>query len=233
MKNKILILNGNMYDNAVANLGKMVYTVKAFLDTPEEFKLVLFTGGEDVSPQMYGHTSPQHRCMHNLKRDLQELEVFQLAKKHRIKMTGICRGSQFLNVMNGGWLMHHINRHSGETHDMTTATGETFKVTSTHHQMCVPAATGSVIGWSTSRRSDIYIGNADLPCVYTGPETEAIWYPETLCAAVQYHPEYMPEDSNGYLWYHTLVTDLLCMSAAEFTEKYVNAQTKSALTANV
>lgn len=53
--------------------------------------LVVFTGGEDVSPDMYGEPhNPTTGC--NLQRDRYEQLEFNEALQRKIPMIGICRG---------------------------------------------------------------------------------------------------------------------------------------------
>ena len=224
----VLVVHADDYYNKLAaNFGEVTNDVGFFSKNTDKFKLVMFTGGEDVCPAFYNHSSPKKYCGYNIGRDLAEKEVFITALEYNIPMTGICRGSQFLNVMSGGWLMHHITNH-GFTHEMTTLLGETFQVTSTHHQMCVPSTDGFIIGFAAEKRSKIYIGDSDLPVDYTGPETEAIYYPNNQIFAVQYHPEYMNENSAAYLWYKNGVQDLLTLSEAAFKVKYGISKSLSA-----
>ena len=101
--------------------------------------LIQFTGGSDISPILYGQQ------MHPLTsafimRDRREQYIFNVAKKHKIPMAGICRGGQFLNVMNGGSMWQHCDGHALSTsHKAVDAmSGEAFDVTSTHHQIMEP-----------------------------------------------------------------------------------------------
>src|SRR5438309_1359385 len=80
------------------------------------------------------------------------MDMYQSITFHRAKMigkpmAGICRGSQFLNVMAGGRLCQHLDGH-GSWHDMETSDGRSFEVSSTHHQMMLPPEGAKVIGWS-------------------------------------------------------------------------------------
>ena len=128
--------------------------------------------------------------------------------------------SSSMNVLSGGTLMHHIENHN-ISHTMTCGSDEKpFKVTSSHHQMCVPSPEGIVLGWSTESRSSIYLGDEDKQEDYQGKEVEAICYPKNSIFAVQYHPEWMSEESEAYLWYHEAVQDLLSMRIDEFVRKY-------------
>ena len=220
--NKILILNGNSYGRAVEGLGELCFNKEEFFRSPHKFKLVMFTGGEDIAPALYGHTSPKNLCYYNSRRDIEETEVFSLALQRGIKMTGICRGSQLLNVLSGGVMMHDITKH-GSYHDMVCGdSGEIALVSSTHHQMSIPSEDGFVVGWSHERRSTAYIGDKDEEIHYDGPEVEAICYPNNGIFAVQYHPEYMDRDSEGYRWYYNGVKDLMEMKTKDFVSKYTD-----------
>lgn len=221
MTKKVLVVNGNgSYRNLATLFGEVHVNVNSFLKEPETYELVMFTGGEDVCPQFYGHSSPKGFCHYNIGRDLIEESVFITALEHNIAMTGICRGSQFLNALCGGWLMHHITGHGGD-HEMETITGHKFNVTSTHHQMCVPSTDGFVLGWSKNQRSKFYFGDKDEAIEYDGPEVEAIYYPKKRVFAVQYHPEYMSKESDAYRWYKNGVVDLLKLTDFEFKNKYI------------
>jgi len=220
MSNKILVVNGTSYANAVEGLGDITFSIEDFLTNPENYKLVLFTGGEDVSPELYGDTSPKNMCFNNPLRDEIEVAIFAVAKENDIPMTGICRGSQFLNVMCGGTLMHDISGHTSSHLMAANTTNEVFNVTSTHHQMCLPGKNGYVVGWSPVKLSTRYVGKADKLVDYQKPEVEAIAYPNNKVFAVQYHPEYMNPESEGYKWFWNGVKDLLELSAEEFTNKY-------------
>lgn len=59
-------------------------------DKLEEADVVLFTGGEDVSPSMYG--CKKHRTTYNnLKRDKKEKHIFEKVKPNQVCL-GLCRG---------------------------------------------------------------------------------------------------------------------------------------------
>lgn len=223
MKKLILLVAGYGYEKPFKQMGELVEDIDLFMQSPEKFKLVVFTGGEDVHPAMYGHTSPKGLCYFNAARDVKEQIIYEFAKDNNIPMTGICRGSQFLNVMAGGTLMHHIDHH-GTMHYIETIDGTVMKVTSTHHQMCVPAEDGFVVAWSETKRSERYFGDKDVEVAYDGKEVEAIYYPDKKIFAVQYHPEYMDDKSMGLTWYRQAVHDLVHFTTAEFKRKYFKQQ---------
>lgn len=221
MRRQALIINGYSYGAAIANTGlKLTGDINLFKRQPEAFDLVMFTGGEDISPSLYGQTSPKRMCGYSVARDEEESQLYQIALKHGIKMTGICRGIQFLNVMNGGTMIHHVNGHAGSVHSMTVANGEELYVNSLHHQMCIPHKNGIIVGWATDRISNIYIGDEDKVTDYEGKEVEALIYPESNCAGVQYHPEMLRANSPGYIWYSNFIIDFMEMDMNSFIKKY-------------
>ena len=61
--------------------------------------LVLFAGGEDVDPSLYNE-KPHTTTYSNINRDISEKKIYQKAKYLGIPCIGICRGNQFLCVMN-------------------------------------------------------------------------------------------------------------------------------------
>lgn len=208
-----LIYVENDYDGRYGEfwgrLGEVVTNRQSFMRSPGEFDLVCFTGGEDVSPELYGHQNLRSYC--SKRRDQQENLIFELAAKEGISMSGICRGSQFLNVKCGGTMVQHLRRdHGGSPHDCGTYDEELFSVTSSHHQMSVPGPGGQVLAWASIRLHEkdcIYDG--ELPRIaYDEPElgsplirvTEAIYYPEMRVFAVQHHPEWQRPDEEAPQW---------------------------------
>lgn len=77
----------------------------------EEADLVQFTGGSDVFPRLYGE--PPHRTTsYNEGRDEKEKQIYELAQELGIPCAGICRGGQFLNVMNHGRMFQDVDNHT-------------------------------------------------------------------------------------------------------------------------
>lgn len=159
--------------------------------------IVLFTGGEDVSPEMY--SEPTHPFTQaNWHRDMMEQEIFTWAVDKGKLMAGICRGSQFLNVMCGGKLHQHVNKHGIHgTHPIYCASEGTLlaDVTSTHHQISIPPKETVLIA----------VGEEGLE----EQEVEAWWNPKYKVLGVQFHPEYMPVISGGWEYYQQLIKEYL------------------------
>jgi len=218
----ILVVENYSYGKPIADLGKTTINLKRFIHEPKTFKLILFTGGSDVDPSIYGETSPKGLCEFNPERDRREKLIFKRALRDNIKMTGICRGMQFLSVMAGGKLIHHLDGHaSWGTHALACSKNDKIiQVNSFHHQMAVPPSDGYIIGWCPDKRSDNYYGDEDLPVKWPGPEVEALYLPKIRTCGVQWHPEMMHDGSGGFLFYQEMIDDFLNMSDKEFSNKY-------------
>lgn len=59
------------------------------VDTQEQADIVLFTGGEDVDPSIYGHSNINSYT--NKTRDIKEKAIFEKMKPTQLAL-GICRG---------------------------------------------------------------------------------------------------------------------------------------------
>lgn len=161
--------------------------------------VVLFTGGEDVSPEYY--QEPIGKFTHfNKNRDHRESSVFQRFKGKSL-LLGICRGAQFLTVMNMGKLVQHVEGHGvANTHPISTTLNGgmmDLKMTSTHHQMMFPFELEQnvdyiLLAWSKHFRSTTYLNGNDeeieLPPHFLEPEI--VYYPKTRSLCIQGHPEY-------------------------------------------
>lgn len=202
----------------------------------EEASLVLFTGGEDVSPSLYNETT-HPRTGNNPVRDKSEQFIFNQAYEMGIPMVGICRGGQFLNVMNGGKMYQHVNNHAiSGTHEALVPGIGTVKVTSTHHQMMRPNKDADHIvlmtaNLSTQReymRSDDPIIVAHSSHKPLGDDTEAVYYPDTCCLCFQPHPEFIRSNIGDtctvffFLLHNYLLSRLDMDVAKEFQMKESN-----------
>lgn len=95
--------------------------------------LVQFTGGEDVTPELYGQKA-HPTTGSNRTRDNRETETYNIAQELGVACAGICRGGQFLNVMNGGLLYQDVDNHGREHLAYMYGHLLPIKVSSTHHQ---------------------------------------------------------------------------------------------------
>ena len=154
----------------------------AYVNCDPDF--ICFTGGADIHPRLYNEVKLD--CTHpGENRDREECTLIRRWEKKR--KLGICRGGQLLNVMAGGKMWQDVDRHDRD-HDMIDLliTKEPVKVTSTHHQMMIPAEHGLVCGIAFEAK------NFQSGVEREKPEydTEVVWYDKENSLCFQPHPEY-------------------------------------------
>jgi gamma-glutamyl-gamma-aminobutyrate hydrolase PuuD len=184
------------------------------VDRMEDADLVVFTGGEDVFPHLYGE-KPHPSTMANPRRDFREKNEFEKARDLNLRMWGTCRGSQFLCVMAGGRLVQDQDN-PAFLHDMKTFDGKEIEVTSTHHQAAYPwdLKEGSdfhLLGWTTDMSATHQNGDGKeivVGVVAGDREVEMVWYPQIRALGCQSHAE-MVYGERGYEEYISYMQSLL------------------------
>lgn len=197
---KVYILSGDaQYTALFKDFGFEIIT-SLTQDVPD---LVCFTGGEDVSPHLYGET-PHPQTFSSSFRDAFEQRLFKEFLEANIPMVGICRGGQFLNVMNGGKMYQHVNMHT-QSHVLTDVkSGETVMATSTHHQMMRPSISGKILATAKQGgyKQHMKDGRVEVSKMEE-PDIEVVLYPHTRCLCFQPHPEFGTEELKVY--FHNLI----------------------------
>lgn len=164
---------------------------------------ILFTGGSDVSPSLYGDHIIQGTYAYPERDKLEEV-VFRIAIDEKKSTLGICRGAQLACVMAGGRLVQDVSGHNRGQHAITTDDGQELVTSSVHHQMMLPLNTEHrLIAWA-NKLSTRYLCGSDirvkpehketitLAQVYPeDKEPEVIFFPEIRSFGIQGHPEMM------------------------------------------
>ena len=159
--------------------------------------LILFGGGEDISPSLYEEPPSKHSdAKESLsQRDIFEAGIFAYAKANGIPMLGICRGAQLLCALSGGKVVQHVYGHS-QLHLITTKEGDKFPSSSVHHQMMYPFEIDHLtIAWSSNKLSKEYVLNDQKTVDQLPSEPEIVYFPKTKSLGIQGHPEYMSEET--------------------------------------
>lgn len=165
--------------------------------------IVVFTGGADISPALYGEKLHQ-RTSPSLTRDANELQWYRQSRgKFRF---GICRGGQLLNVLSGGKLWQHIDNHHGDHEIRDCFTGQKVMATSVHHQSFRPGKSAVVVAVtkvSSSKEAQHDSWKKGQPHQNNAWETdyEVLFYPDTRSLALQFHPEFRNDNSDPLVEY--------------------------------
>ena len=119
---------------------------------------LIFSGGEDLDPGLYGQQAHEKTTGIFPERDRAELELLRGALARDLPVLAICRGSQLLNVALGGDLVQHLPDVVG--HDGHKQTPGTFA----DHDVEVEAGTrlASLIGGQAAVKSHHHQGVGDL-----------------------------------------------------------------------
>ena len=169
-----------------------------------------FTGGEDVSPILYGQGNVDSG--NNPRRDTTEVAFFREGLNKNKKLLGVCRGSQFLTVMSGHSLWQDVDNHAiGGTHKATMLSDNSeWDVTSTHHQMMhldgAPPYELLMTAARTSYKYDAY-GTKKQEEGDKNRDVESVFFPITKALAFQPHPEFTPKGSSCQKAYFTLINN--------------------------
>jgi len=166
------------YVKAVERAGGRALLVPPSLDGVEEtldaLDGVIFTGGSDVDPELYGaEAHAETRGVVRL-RDDAELALLRAALDRDMPVLGICRGIQVLNVGMGGDIDQHFEGHRHDPpgqfvqHDvaiepntrLAKMLGERTTVMSHHHQGLHTLAPGLV---ETARADDGILEAVEAP----------------------------------------------------------------------
>jgi len=156
--------------------------------SPEEADLVIFTGGPDVWPGLYGE-EPHETTKWDHERDNEDLKLFNLCEEQGIPMFGVCRGAQFLHVAKGGKLYQDVNHHYGD-HQVYLLEEKRIlhKVSSVHHQMCIK--NDEMVVLADSGKANERWSNPTTCDRMVHTDIEAFFYREGCILGVQGHPEY-------------------------------------------
>jgi GMP synthase-like glutamine amidotransferase len=179
---------------------------------PTKADLIIFTGGADVSPDLYWEAS-HPATMNDPWRDVHELGLMRLAIQKGIPILGICRGAQLATIVAGGTLIQHVNNHIlPGTHPIHFKDGSPpIEMTSTHHQMMnpypLPKEEYEILA-ASNKLSKIYQTGGERQ-FHMPVEPEIIYYPLIKTLAIQGHPERLIENHKTYDKFKQLVCKYL------------------------
>jgi putative glutamine amidotransferase len=156
----------------------------------ENFDLVIFSGGSDINPEIYGERNTYSGAI-DKKRDGIETEMFHYATGLGKQILGVCRGHQLINVLLGGNLYQDIFLCTGKAHI---------------HSGALTFSDGSVLGKFFSKVNSMHhqairsLGNI-FPTSSVGNIIESLESRDKKIITTQFHPEFMGESSRLFFNY--------------------------------
>jgi len=149
------------YVRAVARAGGAPLLVPpgaAYEETLDSVDGLVFSGGSDLDPELYGEEAHPETDGWVRERDDFELGLMQAALARDVPLLAICRGSQVLNVALGGDLEQHVpDRVQTDVHK------ETPGVFADHDVAVLPdTKLSSIIGARTDVKSHHHQGYGEL-----------------------------------------------------------------------
>ena len=155
----------------------------------------LFTGGQDVSPELYGMKDTTGTIVPSLERDRLETLLLEKALEADKTVLGICRGLQFINAFLGGTLWQDLP--SQHPSDIVHRQGKPYGVPT--HKVMLNGELKTLLGKdildvNTLHHQAVKDLADDLIPMAVAPDglIEAARMPgKRFVWAVQWHPEYM------------------------------------------
>lgn len=161
----------------------------------EETDFICFMGGTDISPKLYGQQRLSITQNPDTRRDTHEIALYHLFKEKN--KLGICRGAQLLNVLQGGSMFQHVDKHCDGNHLVVDNSGSYHQVCSVHHQLIKPSAGAELVSWaveSTYRIDDAGEYPSD------GVDPEVLFHEKDKALMFQAHPEFGPPNCTNYFF---------------------------------
>lgn len=160
---------------------------------------LLFTGGHDVSPSLYGEEPVNKTIVSSKERDTMEKVVLGEGLKREKTILGICRGIQFINVALGGTLYQDlptqyqsgIEHHQKPPYDIPVHEVEILADTPLHdllhrERLAVNSYHHQAVKTLAPELKPMAISEDGLTEAVYKPDYRFLW-------AVQWHPEFSHE----------------------------------------
>jgi gamma-glutamyl-gamma-aminobutyrate hydrolase PuuD len=161
-------------------------------ETLDALDALIFSGGPDLDPDLYGETPHAETNGIVTERDRAELTLLEAALARDLPLLAICRGSQILNVARGGDLVQHLPDVVGhERHKQTPGAFADHDVEPVQDEPLYPLLGASHEVKSHHHQGFGRIGDGLRVAAYADDGTvEAVWDPSRRFAVgVLWHPE--------------------------------------------
>src|SRR3990167_5420875 len=206
----------DMFNSVVVLHSPGGHNSKQLLQTIAKEDVILYGGGEDISPSLYNESAHRFTMAPSSSpslRDSFEAAAFSKGLEIGAGHYGICRGAQILCALSGGNVVQHVTNHAGSNHWIDTKDGM-FLTSSAHHQMMWPydMATDKfqILGTSVENLSTVYaFNNEKIVRKIDYKEPEIVFFPKTRALGIQGHPEFINERAPFVQYSRKLLQDYL------------------------
>ncbi|MEY2591541.1 MAG: putative glutamine amidotransferase [Acidimicrobiaceae bacterium] len=222
------------YVTAVAAAGGMPFVLPILdptdaADAVEGLDAILFAGGGDIDPVLYGAVAAPEVAGVDRRRDLYELELLHAALERHHPVLGVCRGLQVINVALGGTLVQHLPDVSAVSHrDVSRAREPAHPVSVAPDNVLIELLGSTTIDVNTLHHQAVDVIGRDLVVAARAADgtVEALTSAEgRRLVGVQWHPELLTHDGVSAKLFRWLVeeacratsVDALCTTAVETT----------------
>jgi len=172
---------------------------------------VLFSGGNDLDPALYGETYHPQAVPIDPKRQTFELALIAEVERRRMPALGICLGSQLMNVFRGGSLVQflpELHREPPLEHRKINGRVPRHAVRVRPESLVAQAVGQTEIDANSSHKQAVKQVGRGLRIIGTAPDgvIEGIEDPSLpLFLGVQWHPERLHEEADHLALFRLLV----------------------------
>ena len=167
---------------------------------------LLFPGGQDVEPTLYGMERSRFCGQSAKRRDDLEFPLFREAYARNMPILGICRGMQLMNTALGGTLYQHLphEMHDVLNHDMTAPYDRVYHMATLLEGTPLRQMLGCIeLGVNSYHHQAVKDVAPDLKVMAVAPDgvVEAVYAPEKRFVwGIQWHPEYFWREAQGCIF---------------------------------
>jgi putative glutamine amidotransferase len=194
------------YPKSVAEAGGLPVELSRDADVEgivERLDGVVFSGGADLDPALYG--AERHSELGQLEQDRDEWEfaLLSAARARSLPILAICRGFQLVNVAFGGSLTQHVSIDEGAGHPQWDVDGRK----TTHEVRVVDGTLASTLlptSWPVNSLHHQTVSEVGAGLIVSARATdgvvEGLETPDGDLLAVQWHPELLNKPDPTFQW---------------------------------
>ena len=158
---------------------------------------LIIGGGSDINPDVYGHNAHRRTVHIDHRRDKLELELLDKLFSKKVPILGICRGAQLINVYLNGELNQNIHELDlKHPHKKTPLPNKTIHIQPHTLLASILKTTHCLVNSIHDQAIEKPGSGLQVVAKDKNNVIQAVEHTDhTFLLGVQWHPEYMPQDS--------------------------------------